>query len=97
MPINGQRRARPAKKYSASVCFLRAARRTAPTTSARLMTMITESRMPNTREALPSDSEFVVPPILDPSVQGLVAFIRSAGLAIWVIVASLETGRWPPT
>src|SRR5579883_2811326 len=48
MPINGHRRSRPAKKYSASVCFLPAARRTAPTTSARLMTMMTESRMPNT-------------------------------------------------
>ena len=64
MPINGHPRARPAKKYSASVCFLPAARRTAPTTSARLRAMITESRMPNKRGALRSDSEFVVPLIL---------------------------------
>src|SRR5258708_132095 len=61
MPINGHRRVRPAKKYSASVCFLPAARRTAPTTSARLRTMITESRMPNKCRALLSDSEFVGP------------------------------------
>jgi hypothetical protein len=35
-----------------------------PTTSARLRTMITESRMPNKCGALRSDSEFVVPLIL---------------------------------
>ena len=52
MPINGHRRSRPARKYSASVCFLPAARSTAPTTSARLMTIMAESKMPNTRRTL---------------------------------------------
>src|ERR1035438_1340795 len=48
MPMNGHRRSRPARKYSASVCFLPAARSTAPTTNDRLARIMTESRNPNT-------------------------------------------------
>ena len=64
MPINGHRKARSRQELLGVRLLLPAARRTAPTTSARLMTMITESKMPNTSAGVRSDSWFLVPLIL---------------------------------
>jgi len=59
MPINGHRKARSRQELLGVRLLLPAARRTAPTTSARLM-MITELKMPNTCGDVRFDSGFLV-------------------------------------